>query len=261
MDIHPTAEIASTAKIGKDVKIGAYAVIEDHVEIGDNCLIESHAFIRSYVKMGSNNIVHPFAVIGGLPQDISFDKTLETYTVIGDDNVFREGFTIHRSTRAGKSTQVGSKCYFMSYTHIGHDCVVGNGCIFVTYSGLAGFVEVGDNVVFGGGAMVHQFCRIGSLAMVAGGALISKDVLPFSMVAGTPVRHYRLNLIGLRRQGIKGERLKSLSEAFLCLRKAHDLTALELPQTPENKYLQKWIASSSKRGIYRFVSDKLKEKE
>lgn len=149
----------------------------------------------------------------------------------------------------------------MSYTHIGHDCVVGNGCIFVTYAGLAGFVEVGDNVVFGGGAMVHQFCRIGSLAMVAGGALISKDVLPFSMVAGTPVRHYRLNLIGLRRQGIKGERLKSLSEAFLCLRKAHDLTALELPQTPEIKYLQKWIASSSKRGIYRFVSDKLKEEE
>ena len=261
MDIHPTAEIASTAKIGKGVKIGAYAVIEDHVEIGANCLIESHAFIRSYVKMGSNNIVHPSAVIGGLPQDISFDKTLETYTVIGDDNVFREGFTIHRSTRAGKSTQVGAKCYFMSYTHIGHDCVVGNGCIFVSYAGLAGFVEVGDNVVFGGGAMVHQFCRIGSLAMVAGGALISKDVLPFSMLAGTPVRHYRLNLIGLRREGIKGERLKSLSEAFLCLRKARDLTALELPQTPEINYLQKWIASPSKRGIYRFVSDKLKEEE
>ena len=110
MDIHPTAEIASTAKIGKGVKVGAYAIVEDHVEIGDNCLIESHAFIRSYVKMGSNNIVHPYAVIGGLPQDISFDKTLETYTVIGDDNVFREGSTIHRATRAGKSTQVGSKC-------------------------------------------------------------------------------------------------------------------------------------------------------
>lgn len=259
MDIHPTAEIASTAKIGKDVKIGAFAVIEDHVEIGDNCLIESHAFIRSYVKMGSNNIVHPYAVIGGLPQDISFDKTLETYTVIGDDNVFREGSTIHRATRTGKSTRVGSKCYFMTYVHIGHDCVVGNGCILVSYAGLAGFVEVDDNVVLGGGAMIHQFCRIGSLAMVAGGALISKDVLPFSLMAGTPARHYRLNLIGLRREGIKGERLKSLSEAFLFLRKARDLTALELPQTPEIEYLQKWIASPSKRGIYGFVSDKLKE--
>ena len=261
MDIHPTAEIASTAKIGKGVKIGAYAVIEDHVEIGDNCLIESHAFIRSYVKMGSNNIVHPSAVIGGLPQDISFDKALETYTVIGDDNVFREGFTIHRATRAGKSTQVGSKCYFMSSIHIGHDCVIGNGCIFASYTALGGFVEVGDNVVFGAGAMIHQFCRIGSFAMLAGGILIRKDVLPFSMVAGTVVRHYRLNLIGLRREGIKRERLKSLSEAFLCLRKARDLTALELPQTPEINYLQKWIASPSKRGIYGFVSDKLKEEE
>ena len=68
----------------------------------------------------------------------------------------------------------------------------------------------GDNVVFGAGAKVHQRCRIGSLAMLAGGVLIHKDVLPFMLVAGTVVRHYRLNLIGLRRQGIKRERIKSL---------------------------------------------------
>ena len=147
----------------------------------------------------------------------------------------------------------------MSSIHIGHDCVIGNGCIFASYTALGGFVEVGDNVVFGAGAMIHQFCRIGSLAMLAGGVLIRKDVLPFMLVAGTVVRHYRLNLIGLRREGIKRERFKSLSEAFLCLRKALDLTALELPQTPEIDYLQKWIASPSKRGIYGFVSDKLKE--
>jgi len=261
MDIHPTAEIASTAKIGKGVKIGAYAVIEDYAEIGDNCQIESHAFVRSYVKMGSNNIVHPYAVIGGLPQDISFDVKLETYTVIGNSNIFREGSTIHRATREGESTQVGSNCYFMTCIHIGHDCVIGDGCIFASYTGLGGFVEVDDKVVFGAGVLVHQFSRIGSLAMLAGGALIRKDVLPFALVAGTPVRHYRLNLIGLRREGIKGERLKSLSEAFLCLRKARDLAELELPQTPEINYLQKWIASPSKRGIYGFVSGKTKEEE
>ena len=135
MEIHPTAEIASTAKIGKDVKIGAYAVIEEHVKIGDNCLIDSHAFIRSYVKMGSNNVVHPYAVIGGLPQDITFDINLETYTVIGNDNVFRESCTIHRATREGESTRIGSNCYFMTCIHVGHDCVIGNGCIFASYTG------------------------------------------------------------------------------------------------------------------------------
>lgn len=261
MEIHPTAEIASTAQIGKNVKIGAYAVIEDHVEIGDNCLIDSHAFIRSYVKMGSNNVVHPYAVIGGLPQATTFDINLETYTVIGNDNVFRESGTIHRATREGESTQIGSNCYFMTCIHVGHDCVIGDGCIFASYTGLGGFVEVDDKVFFGAGAMVHQFVRIGSLAMLAGGALIRKDVLPFSLVGGTPVRHYRLNLIGLRREGIKGERLKPISKAFLSLRKSRDLAALELPQTPEIDYLQQWVSAPSKRGIYGFVSDKKKEEE
>jgi len=259
MNIHPTAEIASTAKIGKKVKIGAYAIIEDDVEIGNNCLIDSHAFIRSYVKMGSNNIVHPYAVIGGLPQDISFDTNSETYTIIGNDNIFREAATIHRATVEGEATRVGSKCYFMSSIHVGHDCVIGDGCVFASYTGLGGFVEVDDNVIFGAGVMVHQFCRIGSLAMVAGGTLIRKDVLPFSLAAGAPVLHYRLNLIGLRRGGIKGERLKSISKAFMGLRKAQDLDALDLPQTPEINYLQQWLSSPSKRGIYRFLSDKTKK--
>lgn len=261
MKIHSTAQVASTAKIGKNVQIGAYAIIEDYVDIGDNCLIDAHACIRSYVKMGSNNIVHPYAVIGGLPQNIKFDKTLKTYTLIGDNNIFREASTVNRATEKDGATRIGSGGYFMNNSHVGHDCIVGDDCIFASGIALGGHVEVGDRAFLGGGAMVHQFCRVGSLAMIAGGTMVRKDVLPFSLVGGSPVRHYRVNLVGLRRAGIGGERIKVISTAFQYLRKTHHLQVKELPQTPEIDYLQQWISSPSKRGIYRFSSGNIKKEK
>ena len=68
MDIHPTAEIAATAKIGKGVKIGAYAVIEDHVEIGAGCTINKgvsgDTVIGEGTKLDSQVHIGHGAVIG-----------------------------------------------------------------------------------------------------------------------------------------------------------------------------------------------------
>ena len=249
--IHPSAYIATGAVLGNGVHVGPYAVIEDRVEIGDGCNIGSHAIIQPGVRMGCDNIVHPTAVLGGLPQDLGFKPETETWLEIGDDNVFREGVTISRATKAGGSTCIGNGCYFMNNAHIGHDCKVGDRNILASNVALGGHVSVGDRVFFGGGAVVHQFCRIGSFAMLQGLAGINKDVLPFMMVGGRPGLHYRLNLVGMRRSGIDGERLKAVSVA---MRRIRDKIPFDdLTDTPELVYLRQWMGVMSKRGILPFV--------
>jgi UDP-N-acetylglucosamine acyltransferase len=250
--IHPTAVIAADAKLGTGVSVGPYAIIENHVEIGDGCQIAAHAVIHQWVRMGRNNAVHPGAVLGGLPQDLGFKPETETWVEIGDGNVFREGVTISRATHPSGATRIGSNCYLMNNAHIGHDGQLGDNNILASNVALGGHVKVGNRVFFGGGAVVHQFCRIGSYAILQGLAGINKDVVPFMLVAGRPGKHYRLNLIGLRRAGIDGENLKALSAAIRRYRNKIGLDGL--PSTPEMDYLRKWLAQTSKRGIASFAS-------
>ncbi len=250
-NIHPTAYIAPGVKLGDGVDIGPFAVIEGRVEIGDGCHIGAHTIIQSGVRMGCGNIVHPTAVLGGLPQDLGFKPETETWVDIGDGNVFREGVTINRATKPSGSTRIGNGCYLMNNSHIGHDCQIGDHNILASNVALGGHVGVGERVFFGGGAVVHQFCRIGSFAMLQGLAGINKDVLPFMMVGGRPGQHYRLNLVGMRRAGIDGERIKAISIAMRRLRGKQDLD--DLPTTPELDYLRGWLAAESTRGVSGFI--------
>ncbi|MEI6353176.1 MAG: acyl-ACP--UDP-N-acetylglucosamine O-acyltransferase [Methylococcus sp.] len=244
--IHPTALISSDVDLGQGVEVGPFAVIEGPGRIGDESIIEGHAVLKPYVYLGQRNRVHSTAVLGGLPQDLSFHPAMVTRLEIGDDNIFREGVTISRATREGEATRIGSGNYFMNHSHLGHDGVMGDHNILASGATLGGHTEVGDRVFFGGGAMVHQFCRIGSYAILQGLAGINKDVMPFALVGGRPGKHYRLNLIGLRRAGIEGDRLKAVSAAFRRLRARQDLEGL--PDTEELKYLRAFLASSSRRG-------------
>lgn len=91
--IHPSAYIDPRAELGTGVSVGPFAIIEGPCVIGDGCWIAGHAVIHAHVRMGRDNRVHPHAVLGGLPQDLSFDLASETYLEIGDGNVFREGVT------------------------------------------------------------------------------------------------------------------------------------------------------------------------
>lgn len=243
--IHPTAVVAGDAELGTGVSVGPYAVVEGPCVIGDGCRIDAHAVIRPHTRLGRDNHVHPHAVIGGLPQDLGFDPATETFVEIGDGNVFRESVTISRATQPGGATRLGSGNYLMNNSHVGHDCLLGDRNIFASGATLGGHVQVGDRVFFGGGVMVHQFCRIGSIAILQGMAGINKDVIPFTLVGGRPGKHYRLNLVGLRRSGIDGERLKAISAAYRRLRHRENLDGL--PETPELAYLREWLAGESKR--------------
>ncbi len=251
-NIHPTACIAVNVKLGENVSIGPFVVIEEDVEIGNDCQIGAHVVIQRYVRMGNANVLHPHVVLGGMPQDLSFNAETESWLEIGDATVFREGFTAHRATVEESATRIGSNCYFMNNSHVAHDCTIGDDTIFANNVAIGGFVDVGNNVFMGGAVVVHQFCRVGSYAIVQGTTGLNMDVIPYMLIGGTPAKHYRLNTIGLRRAGITGVRYKVLSDAFRRLKIKASLDGLE--QTEELLQLKEWLNVKSKRGLHGFVS-------
>ncbi|AEG02315.1 acyl-ACP--UDP-N-acetylglucosamine O-acyltransferase [Methylomonas methanica] len=249
--IHPLAYVGADAQLADNVAVGPFAVIEDGAVVGANCRIGAHAIVHGRVKMGEGNVLHPHAVLGGLPQDLGFDPQTESRLEIGNNNAFREGFTAHRATKASGATKIGSGCYFMNNSHVAHDCSVGDNTIFANNVAIGGHVEVGNNVFMGGAVVVHQFCRIGSYAIVQGTTGINMDVIPFMLIGGRPAKHYRLNIVGLRRAGIVGENYKVLSNAFRLLKNKKSLD--ELQKTVELQYLANWLAVESKRGLHGFI--------
>jgi len=250
-NIHPTAYIAPNAALGDNVTIGPFVVIESGVEMGAHCQVGAHAVVHGHVKMGAGNILHPHAVLGGLPQDTSFKAETVSWLIIGNNNVFREGFTAHRASRENAETRIGSGCFFMNNSHVAHDCTIGNNTIFANNVAIGGHVEVGNNVFMGGAVVAHQFCRIGSYAIVQGTTGLNMDVIPFMLIGGRPARHYKLNTVGLRRAGITGDRYKVLSTAFRLLKSKQSLDGLE--ETEELRQLKDWLAVKSKRGLHGFI--------
>jgi UDP-N-acetylglucosamine acyltransferase len=71
------------------------------------------------------------------------------------------------------------------------------------------------------------------------------------LIGGRPAKHYRLNIVGLRRAGIVGENYKVLSNAFRLLKNKKSLDELQI--TEELQYLRDWLSAESKRGLHGFV--------
>jgi len=236
--IEPNVYIGKNCIIGNNVKIGFGAVVECNTEIGDGTVVSSHAHL------------------GGAPQDISY-KGEDTRLIIGKNCVIREFAFVHRaSTKEEWKTVIGDNCFIMASSHVGHDCVLGNGVILTSYAGLSGHVHVGDYTVLGGGALVHQFVRIGKMAMVGGRAVVLKDVPPYSMVAGHPAILEGLNIVGLKRNGVKQEVRNELKKAINILNNINFLLNEvidhigNLVQYDEVKILREFLIRS-KRGIIR----------
>lgn len=214
--IHPTA-LVDGAKLGAGVSVGPYAVVEEEVVVGDGCVIAAHAVIKRHTRMGARNSVSEHAVIGGVPQDYKFRADTVSGVEIGDDNIFREGVTVHRGSRPGVATRIGSGCMLMVGAHVGHDCVVGSHVVLVNNAALAGEVTVGDRAFISAAVGVHQFCRVGRNAMIGGLAKVVQDALPFCVTDGNPARARGLNLVGLRRAGFKAAEIAELKAAYRLL--------------------------------------------
>lgn len=214
--IHPTATVDAGARLGAGTEIGPYAVVEADVVIGERCVLAAGAVVKRHTTLGDDNRVHEHCVLGGPPQDLKF-KGQVSYLRIGHRNVFREHVTVHRATGEGGETRLGDDNFLMAGCHVGHECRVGNHVVMANATLLAGHVQVGDRVFLPGGTAVHQFTRIGRNALAGGVTAIRQDVLPFTLVTGSPARTIGLNTIGLRRNGFTPDELRLLRRALRAL--------------------------------------------
>ncbi|HST45960.1 MAG TPA: acyl-ACP--UDP-N-acetylglucosamine O-acyltransferase [Luteimonas sp.] len=234
VQVHPTAVVDASARLGEDVSVGAFTYVGPGVEIGDRCMVGPHTSIHGPTCIGRDTRIAGHAAIGGEPQDKKF-RGERVELRIGERNSIREFVTLNRGTGdGGGATCIGDDNWLLAYTHVAHDCRVGNHCVFSNNATLAGHVEVGDHVILSGFAAVHQFCRIGEHAFIGMGAFVSGDVPPFVMVAQEGYGRPRgVNIEGLKRRGFDKDRVAAIRRAYRALYVAGDTLSVARERVAE----------------------------
>ncbi len=251
--IHKTAIIEGNVSIGSNVKVGPYAYLSGDIRIGDDTEIGHCVQIEGDVKIGNGNKIGHSAHIGAPPQDVAYNGR-KSFVIIGNNNIIREFVQIHRGTKEGTSTELGSDCFLMGGVHLAHNTKVGNNVIIANNTLLGGYVEIGDFAFVSGLCGFHQFVRVGRYAMIGGLARISKDCLPFMITEGSPARTIGPNVVGLRRREFTLERRQSIKEAYRILFRSRlnvSQAVEELNKIKNNIDIEEMIGfiKSSERGI------------
>ncbi len=212
--IHPTAVIDPSAEIADDAVIGPWCVIGPKVTIGARTILRNHVVIESHTRLGADNVLYPFASIGGTPQDRKY-RGEETWCEIGDRNHIREQVTIHRGTSTGGgATRLGDGNLLMVGAHVAHDCQLGNDITVANAVLFAGHVHVGDGATIGGNAAFHHFVTVGTCSLVGGLARVAKDVPPYLIVEGSPARIRGHNQIQMTRRGMTDAAINGVRTAY-----------------------------------------------
>ncbi|ANE35361.1 UDP-N-acetylglucosamine acyltransferase [Campylobacter iguaniorum] len=252
--IHPTAVIEDGAIIGSECVIEPYAFISQNAVLGDNVTIKQGARIVGDTHIGSGSKIYSYAIVGDIPQDVSYKPEDLGGVRIGANATIREFCTINSGTQKGDGfTRIGNNAFIMAYVHIAHDCLLADNIILANNVTLAGHVEIEDHVVIGGLTPVHQFVKIGESCMIAGASALSQDVVPYCLAEGNRAYIRSLNLVGIRRRFSK-DVVEEINKAYKFLfRSGGGLKdrADELLASNPNEYAKKMceFIINTKRGI------------
>ncbi|MEN9557109.1 MAG: Acyl-[acyl-carrier-protein]--UDP-N-acetylglucosamine O-acyltransferase [Planctomycetota bacterium] len=216
--ISPLSQVDPRAKIGKGVQIGPFCLVGPDVEIGDETVLTSHVVLTGKTRIGMKNRFSPYCVIGGDPQDVSWQDS-ETEIRIGDNNIFREGVTVNRGAEKEDGiTRIGNHNMFMANSHVAHNCNIANNVILVNGVLLGGHVHVHDSAIVSGNSVVHHFSTLGRLSFVSGGCRVPHDIPPFMLAAGSDNPELKtINIVGMKRAGISATSIDLVKEAFRLL--------------------------------------------
>jgi UDP-N-acetylglucosamine acyltransferase len=254
--IDERAVVHESARIGKDVTVGPFAIIGPDVEIGRGTVVGGAALIEKDTVIGEDCVLGHYAVVGTDPQDLKYHGET-THLVIGDRTTIREFATVNRATASedGEPTRVGSDTLIMAYAHVAHNCVIGDHVVITNAVNLAGHVIVEDYAIIGGMTAVQQFVHIGAHSYVGGACRVTKDVPPYLKIGGVPTRPIEMNTVGLMRRGYSEDALNQLRRAYrhlylsdLNTTQAVERIRSELPMNDEVSRLVSFIESST-RGI------------
>jgi UDP-3-O-[3-hydroxymyristoyl] glucosamine N-acyltransferase len=206
--IHPTAVIAPGAKIGADVSIQPYVVIEEGASIGDRTVIGAHSYIGHNATVGADSFLHPRVTVAERCL-VGNRTTIHSGTVLGSDGFgyeFQGGrhvkipqtgivqvdddveiganVTIDRA-RFGR-TWIGSGTKIDNLVQIAHNVVVGQHCLLISQVGIAGSTKLGNYVTVAGQSGLNGHIEIGDQCIIGGQTGVAKSLPPKMMVMGNP---------------------------------------------------------------------------
>lgn len=208
-DIHPRAVVSETAKIGKNVHLGANCFIGDNVVIGDNSKIHANTCIyeNSIVginttiypnvsiyydtHIGSNCIIHSGTTIGSdgfghapMP-DGTYTKIPQIgNVVIGDAVEIGANCAIDRANMG--STIIADGCRLDNLIQIAHGVKIGKHTVIAGQSGIAGSTEVGEHVVIAAQVGIVGHIKIGSKSLIGAQSGVTKGIKEGEKVTDSP---------------------------------------------------------------------------
>lgn len=242
--ISEKAFVSPKAKIGKNVAIQPFAVVEADAEVGDNTILYPHAYVGRHCKVGKDCIFYPNVtlrercvvgdrvilqagcVIGGdgfgfITTNGKHSKVPQTgNVVIGDDVEIGCNTCIDRATV--DSTIVGSGTKIDNLVHLGHNDVIGENCLLVAHVGISGSVTVGHNCTFGGQSATVGHIKIGDNCTFGGRTGIISDIPSNSIMAGFPAQNHMdwlRQTANLRKVNNLVQKLKALEKEVAQLQK------------------------------------------
>jgi UDP-3-O-[3-hydroxymyristoyl] glucosamine N-acyltransferase len=244
--VHPSAVIGEDFQCGKDVSIGACAVIGDRVtmgsrtrihagavigddvELGDDVTIFSNATVLERCLIGNRVMIHSGSVIGSdgfgfAPDGVVYHKVPHVGIVQIDDDVeIGACNTIDRAT-LGK-TWICRGVKTDNLVHIAHNVTVGENTILIALVGVSGSVTIGKHVIVAGQAGIAGHLKIGDRAIIGPQSGIAKDVAEGETLLGAPQtppkRYIRIQKIVARLPELK-KRLEALEK------KIHKITEVD----------------------------------
>jgi len=217
-EIHSTAIVPASAKIGKNVAIGPRAILGEHVKIGDettigdgsvigddtvmgsHCRIDANVTIYPGTTIGDRVILQAGAVLGSEGFGYVRDSETGRYEqfpqigrlVIEDDVEIGANSTIDRGaldeTRIRRGTKIDN------LVHIGHNVQIGQDVVIAAQTGLSGSATIEDNVIMGGQVGIADHVRVEAGAILgAQSGIPTKKVIRGKGVVfwGTPARPIR----------------------------------------------------------------------
>jgi len=197
-EIHKSAIIHSTCKLGRDIYIGPNVIIEENVSVANGVTIHGGVIIESDNVIGDNSIIHPNvvlktntiigknctiyagAVIGsdGFGYAKDNDKWLAIpqigKVVLGDNVDIGSNSTIDRG--ALDDTIISSGVKIDNLVQIGHNCIIGENTIIAGCVGIAGSAKIGKNCAIGGAAMILGHLSITDNVTISPGSMITRSI-------------------------------------------------------------------------------------
>ncbi len=214
-EVHPTAVIAPTARIGSHASIGPYVVVEDAAELGANAVLHSHvviyrgakigddftahshAVVREFCRLGNRVTLQNGAVIGAdgfgfaKQSDGSHYKMVQSGIAVVEDDVEVQAYAcVDRATVGETRVRRGAKIDNM--VQVGHASTVGENSLLCAQAGLAGSTHLGRNVLLAGQVGVAGHLTVGDNVVVTAQSGIPGDVPAATMVSGYPAIENKL---------------------------------------------------------------------